>query len=153
MTQQQRADLNWDELLHSGTGPIQEAVLELVRSTQHSRHYCDTVVWGHLQTPEYARAVLKRVVDFYDIPDDVEAGVAARRRLRGRRPRAHPDGAGRAHVGARSSCGVRRGRGGGAPSAVHQRYIARCTRVCGSGPRKQAPSAAGRYRGPSGRPQ
>ncbi|MFI1827105.1 DUF5753 domain-containing protein [Streptomyces sp. NPDC020412] len=77
MTTEQRNE-SWDELLQQGTGPTQEAFLELVRRTHDCRHYCDNLMWGMLQTPDYARAVLRLVVDVHQIPDDVEAGVAAR---------------------------------------------------------------------------
>jgi transcriptional regulator with XRE-family HTH domain len=33
---------------------------------------------GILHTAEYAKAVMRRVIDFYRIPDDLEAGVATR---------------------------------------------------------------------------
>lgn len=33
---------------------------------------------GILHTAEYATAVMRRVIDFYEIPDDLNAGVAAR---------------------------------------------------------------------------
>ena len=33
---------------------------------------------GLLHTADYAAAVMRRVIDFYDIPDDLDAGVAAR---------------------------------------------------------------------------
>ncbi|MER6994543.1 DUF5753 domain-containing protein [Streptomyces sp. NPDC000410] len=68
----------WDKTLHAGTGPIQDEFLELVRRTQDSRHYCPILIWGNLQTTDYARAVFRHVVDFHGIPDDVEAGVARR---------------------------------------------------------------------------
>ncbi|MGX2996853.1 DUF5753 domain-containing protein [Streptomyces sp. JNUCC 64] len=57
---------------------MQDDVLQLVRRTRDSRHYCAEMVWGDLQTPDYARAVLRRVVEFLEVPDDVESGVAAR---------------------------------------------------------------------------
>lgn len=78
MTMPRQLHDTWDELLHEGTGPVQDEFLELVRKTQNSRHYCANVVWGNLQTPAYARAVFQLVVDFHEIPDDVEAGVARR---------------------------------------------------------------------------
>ncbi|MGW6456392.1 DUF5753 domain-containing protein [Streptomyces sp. NPDC055078] len=68
----------WTDSLREGTGPIQDKFLELVRRTKNSRHYCPTLIWGNLQTAEYARAVFQRVVDFHGTPDDVEAGVARR---------------------------------------------------------------------------
>jgi hypothetical protein len=40
--------------------------------------YEPVLVPGLLHTAEYAGAVLRRVIDFYEIPDDLDAGVAAR---------------------------------------------------------------------------
>lgn len=68
----------WDDLLRAGTGPVQQSFLELVRTTREYVGYSPEPVSGLLQTPEYAAAVLRLVVDFYGIPDDIEAGVAAR---------------------------------------------------------------------------
>ncbi|MFC4505924.1 MULTISPECIES: DUF5753 domain-containing protein [Streptomyces] len=78
MTQPKPTHLGWNELHQEGTGPVQDAFLELVRRTRDSRHYCSNIIWGNLQTADYARAVLRHVVDFHAIPDDVEAGVARR---------------------------------------------------------------------------
>ncbi|MFJ9693914.1 DUF5753 domain-containing protein [Kitasatospora sp. NPDC101183] len=72
------AEGNWDSLLQQGTGPVQESFLELVRETRHYIGYKPDIVWGNLQTPEYAEAMLRLVVDFHGTPDDIEAGVAAR---------------------------------------------------------------------------
>ncbi|MFD9905203.1 Scr1 family TA system antitoxin-like transcriptional regulator [Streptomyces sp. NPDC059063] len=68
----------WDAYLSRGIGPIQGEFLELTDRTRDSRHYCADIVCGNLQTPGYARAVLRRVIDFHEIPDDIEAGVARR---------------------------------------------------------------------------
>ncbi|MEV0640179.1 DUF5753 domain-containing protein [Streptomyces sp. NPDC050619] len=78
MTKPRQPHDKWDELLHAGTGPVQDEFLELVRRTRDSRHYCNNIVWGNLQTADYARAVFQRVIDFHEIPDDVEAGVVRR---------------------------------------------------------------------------
>ncbi|MBT2396234.1 DUF5753 domain-containing protein [Streptomyces sp. ISL-100] len=59
-------------------GPTQEAFLELVRQTKDTKQYCQYIIWGNLQTPEYVRAVLRLVVDFHSFPDDIEDGVTAR---------------------------------------------------------------------------
>ncbi|MET9378749.1 DUF5753 domain-containing protein [Streptomyces sp. NPDC002992] len=69
---------DWDDLLRAGTGPVQQAFLDLVRTTREYAGYSPELVSGLLQTPEYAAAVLRLVVDLYGTPDDVEAGVAAR---------------------------------------------------------------------------
>jgi hypothetical protein len=68
----------WSTTLSDGTGPVQDKILELVRRTGESRHYVPDLVCGHLQTPDYVRAVLRRVVAFHGVPNDIEAGVAAR---------------------------------------------------------------------------
>ncbi|MEU6991619.1 DUF5753 domain-containing protein [Streptomyces sp. NPDC046465] len=68
----------WDKARQEGTGPVQDAFLELVRRTQHSHHYCPNIIWGNLQTADYARAVFQRVVDFHETLDDVEEGVVRR---------------------------------------------------------------------------
>src|SRR6266487_4895052 len=70
--------LEWRRTLQTGTRIRQQQSLALYRKTRVFRVYHPTVVWGSLQTAEYAAAVLQQVVDFYEIPDDVDAGVAAR---------------------------------------------------------------------------
>ncbi|MFD8984521.1 DUF5753 domain-containing protein [Streptomyces sp. NPDC059564] len=77
-TSPQDAAPGWDDLLRTGTGPVQQSFLDLVRTTREYVGYSPELVSGLLQTPEYAAAVLRLVVDFYGIPDDIEAGVAAR---------------------------------------------------------------------------
>ncbi|WP_328471751.1 DUF5753 domain-containing protein [Streptomyces sp. NBC_00448] len=71
-------DGSWQTLLREGTGPVQESFLDLVRNTRDYVGYSPDVVWGNLQTPAYAAAMLRLVVDFHEIPDDIAAGVAAR---------------------------------------------------------------------------
>ncbi|MFI5979357.1 DUF5753 domain-containing protein [Streptomyces sp. NPDC051555] len=68
----------WDDLLRTGTGPVQQTFLDLVRATREYLGYSPDMVSGLLQTSAYAAAVLRLVVDFYGTPDDIEAGVAAR---------------------------------------------------------------------------
>ncbi|MCX4664247.1 DUF5753 domain-containing protein [Streptomyces uncialis] len=77
-TPQARVHEAWSTVLRNGTGPVQDGFLGLVQRTKDSRHYCAELVWGNLQTADYARAVLQRVVNFHGVPDDIEAGVAAR---------------------------------------------------------------------------
>lgn len=72
------ASKSWSQLHEEGMGATQDAFLELVRQTKESRHYCDNIVWGNLQTPDYARAILTLVVDFHGFRRDIEEGVAAR---------------------------------------------------------------------------
>ncbi|MFW5421005.1 helix-turn-helix transcriptional regulator [Nocardiopsis sp. CNT-189] len=70
--------MEWRRVLGSGTRRRQRASIGLYEATGHFRVYAPGVVWGTLQTAAYAEALLRRVVDFHQIPDDVEAGVAAR---------------------------------------------------------------------------
>lgn len=48
------------------------------QQTRHSKAYVPDMIWGTLQTEAYATAILRKVVDFLDVPDDVPAGVAKR---------------------------------------------------------------------------
>ncbi|MEU8495302.1 DUF5753 domain-containing protein [Streptomyces lavendulae] len=57
---------------------MQQTFLDLVRTTREYVGYSPELVSGILQTPQYAAAVLRLVVDLHGTPDDIEAGVAAR---------------------------------------------------------------------------
>lgn len=68
----------WRRMLRTGTKRRQEASLILESETRLFRWYEPLLVPGILHTAEYAAAVMARVIDFYGVPDDLEAGVAAR---------------------------------------------------------------------------
>lgn len=68
----------WQQWLSTGTESIQGEVVRWYQETRHSKAYVPTMIWGTLQTEAYASVILRRVVDFLDIPDDVPAGVAKR---------------------------------------------------------------------------
>jgi transcriptional regulator with XRE-family HTH domain len=70
--------LEWRRTLQTGVKVRQQRSLSLYRKTKVFRVYNPTVVWGTLQTAEYAAAVFRQVVDFFEIPDDIDAEVAAR---------------------------------------------------------------------------
>ncbi|HKN52456.1 MAG TPA: Scr1 family TA system antitoxin-like transcriptional regulator, partial [Amycolatopsis sp.] len=70
--------IEWRRMLHLGTRRRQEASIALESQTRLFRWFEPVLVPGILHTAEYAAAVLSRVVDFYGVPDDVTAGVAAR---------------------------------------------------------------------------
>jgi transcriptional regulator with XRE-family HTH domain len=70
--------LEWRRNLSTGTKIRQQQSIALYEQTHVFRVYQPNVVWGSLQTAEYAAAVLSQVIDFYEIPDDVDRGVAAR---------------------------------------------------------------------------
>ena len=70
--------LEWRRTLQTGVKVRQQRSSSLYRKTKVFRVYHPTVVWGTLQTAEYAAAAFRQVVDFFEIPDDIDAGVAAR---------------------------------------------------------------------------
>jgi hypothetical protein len=57
---------------------LQESNLPLYERTRLFRIYEPGVVPGVLQTPEYARSRISRIVEFDGVEDDVEQAVAAR---------------------------------------------------------------------------
>jgi transcriptional regulator with XRE-family HTH domain len=72
--------VEWRRRLRTGTKARQEKSISLEAETALLRWYEPVLVPGLLHTAEYATAVLKRVVTFYEVPDDVDAGVSARMR-------------------------------------------------------------------------
>ena len=70
--------VEWRRRLYSGVRKRQEKLIALEGATGLMRWYEPVLVPGLLHTAEYAAAVLRQVIDFYGIPDDLEAGVAAR---------------------------------------------------------------------------
>jgi transcriptional regulator with XRE-family HTH domain len=85
--------VEWRRRLRTGTRARQEKSLSIEADSELLRWYEPVLVPGLLHTAEYAAAVLARVISFYEIPDDIEAGVAARMErqqiLYGRRHRFH----------------------------------------------------------------
>lgn len=78
----------WRRTLQTGIKVRQQRSLPLYRKAKVFRVYNPTVVWGTLQTVEYAAAVFRQVVDFFEVPDDIDAGVAARSAVYGSPARA-----------------------------------------------------------------
>jgi hypothetical protein len=70
--------VSWQQRLSTGTEDIQDEVIRWYRQTRHGKAYLPTMIWGTLQTEAYATVILRQVVDFLGIPDDVPAGVAKR---------------------------------------------------------------------------
>lgn len=68
----------WQQRLSTGTEDIQSEVIDWYRRTRNGKAYVPTMIWGTFQTEEYATVILRRVVDFLGVPDDVAAGVAKR---------------------------------------------------------------------------
>ncbi|MFE4539604.1 helix-turn-helix domain-containing protein [Streptomyces scopuliridis] len=70
--------LEWRRQLRNGAAPRQERALPVYARTKVFRVWHPTVVWGTLQTAEYAAETFRQVVDYYEIPDDTESAVAKR---------------------------------------------------------------------------
>ncbi|MEU3709038.1 helix-turn-helix domain-containing protein [Streptomyces catenulae] len=70
--------LEWRRQLATGAEKRQQAALPVYAKTKVFRIWHPTLVWGTLQTPEYAAETFKQVVSFYQIPDDAEAATAKR---------------------------------------------------------------------------
>ena len=64
--------------LRTGTKRRQRGVQELEAQTKLMRWYEPVLIPGILHTAGYAEAVMRRVIDFYQVPDDLDAGVAVR---------------------------------------------------------------------------
>ncbi|MEV0550540.1 helix-turn-helix transcriptional regulator [Nocardia salmonicida] len=72
------AYLEYRRVLATGTKRRQKQAVKLEADTEVTRWYEPQVVPGLLQTADYARWILARVTDFYETPNDLEQGVAAR---------------------------------------------------------------------------
>lgn len=70
--------VEWRRTLRAGTKRRQEASIALEAETNLFRWYEPVIMPGLVQTAEYAAAMLSTLVRFWQIPDDVAAGVAAR---------------------------------------------------------------------------
>ncbi|MER6994540.1 helix-turn-helix transcriptional regulator [Streptomyces sp. NPDC000410] len=70
--------IEWRRVSGRGLAPIQAASVPLYQRTRHFRVYEPGVVPGLVQTADYARAIMGRLVNFHRIPNDLEQAVAAR---------------------------------------------------------------------------
>jgi transcriptional regulator with XRE-family HTH domain len=70
--------MEWRRTLGTGTRRRQSASRRLEAGTRLMRWYEPVLIPGILHTAEYAREVMRQVIDFYDVPDDLDAGVAER---------------------------------------------------------------------------
>lgn len=70
--------LEWRRQLASGAAKRQQDALPVYSKTKVFRIWHPTLVWGTLQTAEYAAETFQQVRDFYQIPDDIEAATAKR---------------------------------------------------------------------------
>lgn len=69
---------SWRRMLAGGTRAKQADFIGLEGRMRRLRAFESAVIPGLLQTPEYARCILRNVVALHDAPDDIEAGVRAR---------------------------------------------------------------------------
>ncbi|GAB2549173.1 helix-turn-helix domain-containing protein [Nocardia heshunensis] len=72
------AYLEWRRVLNTGHKRRQQKSLKLEAEATYLRGYQTQIVPGLLQTAEYAAGLLRRSIEFYRIPDEVEAAVATR---------------------------------------------------------------------------
>jgi transcriptional regulator with XRE-family HTH domain len=70
--------VEWRRTLGTGTRRRQQASRTLEARTRLMRWYEPLLIPGILHTAEYAETVMRRVIKFYEIPDDLDAGVSAR---------------------------------------------------------------------------
>ncbi|MGP2439074.1 helix-turn-helix domain-containing protein [Streptomyces sp. JW3] len=70
--------LEWRRQLATGAEKRQKAALPVYSKTKIFRIWHPTLIWGTLQTAEYAAATFQQVRDFYEIPDDIEAATEKR---------------------------------------------------------------------------
>ncbi|MFF9058498.1 DUF5753 domain-containing protein [Streptomyces sp. NPDC014882] len=68
----------WQQRLSTGTEDIQDEVIRWYQRTRYGKAFVPTMIWGTLQTEAYATVILRQVVEFLGVPDDVPAGVAKR---------------------------------------------------------------------------
>lgn len=72
------AYMEWKRRQRSGMRKIQESYVPLWEKTRRFRIYENDVIPGLFQTPGYAEAILRSVIAFNRIPDDLDEAVAAR---------------------------------------------------------------------------
>ncbi len=70
--------VEWRRQLATGVEKTQKRTLQFYAKTKVFRIWHPTIVWGTLQTAEYAAETFKQAVSFHGIPDDVEAATAKR---------------------------------------------------------------------------
>ncbi|MDH6138489.1 hypothetical protein P3T35_000466 [Kitasatospora sp. GP30] len=69
----------WAHVLAHGTAPAQDEVLDLVRASRAITAYSPLAVFGALQTPDYARAMLTLVAQVHQLSaNDIDQAVASR---------------------------------------------------------------------------
>ncbi|MFF0452450.1 helix-turn-helix domain-containing protein [Nocardia africana] len=72
------AYMEWRQLLSAGVKRGQQRYQKLESEAKYLRNYDPQIIPGLLQTAEYAEAKLRRVIEFYQLPDDLDSGVSKR---------------------------------------------------------------------------
>ncbi len=72
------AYLEYRRLLSAGVKRGQQLYAKLEADAKLIRTYDPQIIPGLLQTAEYAEAKLRSVIEFYDLPNDIDAGVSKR---------------------------------------------------------------------------
>ncbi|MFI1963092.1 DUF5753 domain-containing protein [Streptomyces pathocidini] len=70
--------LEWRRQLQAGAEIRQKKSLPLYRKTKVFRIWEPNVIWGTIQTAEYAAAIFDEAANLYGTPSDTEAAVAKR---------------------------------------------------------------------------
>lgn len=70
--------LEWRRVLGTGTKRRQQASIKLEAETEVMRVYHPFLIPGLLQTAEYAEGVLRSVIEFQQVPNDIADGVSKR---------------------------------------------------------------------------
>ncbi|MFE4457199.1 helix-turn-helix domain-containing protein [Nocardia tengchongensis] len=72
------AYMEWRRALGIGTRRHQRRLDRVAQAASQLRWYEPVLIPGLLQTPGYVEAVLRRMIKFYGIPNDLDEGVSAR---------------------------------------------------------------------------
>ncbi|MEV0297174.1 helix-turn-helix transcriptional regulator [Nocardia sp. NPDC050710] len=72
------AYLEWRRILGTGVRRRQQHASTIEAETRLIRGYDPALIPGLLHTPAYAEAIIRQVIDFNQVPNDVEAAVATR---------------------------------------------------------------------------
>jgi transcriptional regulator with XRE-family HTH domain len=72
------AYVEWRRLQRTGLRQLQEVSTDLYKGAAHFRIYQPSVIPGLFQTAGYAAALLGRIANFHETPDDTSEAVAAR---------------------------------------------------------------------------
>ncbi|WP_433756182.1 helix-turn-helix domain-containing protein [Nocardia sp. CA-135398] len=72
------AYLEWRKILGTGTKRRQQASIKWESEARILRWYESVLIPGLLQTAEYATGILRKVIEFQQIPNDLDEGVSKR---------------------------------------------------------------------------